>query len=61
MRLWERSLKELSELVRKKEVKPSEIVSSFIDRKNQVDSKIKAFVSYTDELSLEEAKRKMKR
>ncbi|MCX7759691.1 MAG: Asp-tRNA(Asn)/Glu-tRNA(Gln) amidotransferase subunit GatA [Hydrogenothermaceae bacterium] len=58
MRLWERSLKELSELVRKKEVKPSEIVSSFIDRKNQVDSKIKAFVSYTDELSLEEAKKK---
>ncbi|MEJ5172962.1 MAG: Asp-tRNA(Asn)/Glu-tRNA(Gln) amidotransferase subunit GatA [Hydrogenothermaceae bacterium] len=58
MRLWERSLKELSELVRKKEVKPSEIVESVIDRKNQVESKIKAFVTSTDEIALDQAKRR---
>ncbi|MEZ0323006.1 MAG: Asp-tRNA(Asn)/Glu-tRNA(Gln) amidotransferase subunit GatA [Hydrogenothermaceae bacterium] len=58
MKLWEKSLKELSELVRKKEVKPSEIIESVIDRKNQVESKIKAFVTSTDDIALDQAKKK---
>lgn len=58
MELWKKSLKELSELVRSKEVKPSEIVQSFIDRKNKVEPKIKAYVTQLDELAIRQAKDK---
>lgn len=58
MELWKRSLAELSGLVRSKEVKPSEIVRAFIERKNSVEEKIKAYVTVTDEIVMEEAKKK---
>ncbi|MCX7738697.1 MAG: Asp-tRNA(Asn)/Glu-tRNA(Gln) amidotransferase subunit GatA [Hydrogenothermaceae bacterium] len=58
MELWKRSLVELSSLVRSKEVKPSEIVQAFIERKNNVEKKIKAYVTVTDEIAMEEAKKK---
>jgi Asp-tRNAAsn/Glu-tRNAGln amidotransferase A subunit and related amidases len=35
MELWKKSLKELSDLVKSKEVKPSEIVEAFIERKTK--------------------------
>lgn len=56
MDLWKKSLKDLYDLVKSKEVKPSEIVQSFIDRKNQVEDSIKAYVTLTDEIAIEEAK-----
>ena len=49
MELWKKSLKELSDLVKSKEVKPSEIVEAFIERKNQVEPKIKAYVTALDD------------
>jgi aspartyl-tRNA(Asn)/glutamyl-tRNA(Gln) amidotransferase subunit A len=58
MELWKKSLKELSDLVKSKEVKPSEIVEAFIERKNQVEPKIKAYVTVLDDLALEEAKKR---
>lgn len=58
MHIWKRSLKELSDLVRSKELKPSEIIYSFIERKNQVEQKVKAYVTTTDEIAIEYAKRK---
>jgi aspartyl/glutamyl-tRNA(Asn/Gln) amidotransferase subunit A (EC 6.3.5.-) len=58
MELWKKSLKELSDLVKSKEVKPSEIVEAFIERKNQVEPKIKAYVTALDDLALEEAKKR---
>jgi len=61
MELWKKSLKELSDLVKSKEVKPSEIVEAFIERKNQVEPKIKAYVTALDDLALEEAKKKRPR
>jgi len=58
MELWKKSLKELSDFVKSKEVKPSEIVEAFIERKNQVEPKIKAHVTALDDLALEEAKKR---
>ncbi|HIE59307.1 MAG TPA: Asp-tRNA(Asn)/Glu-tRNA(Gln) amidotransferase subunit GatA [Persephonella sp.] len=58
MELWKRSLKELSSLISKKEVKPSEIVESFIKRKEEFEPKISSYVSDLSEKALEEAKQK---
>lgn len=58
MHIWKKSLKELSDLVRSKELKPSEVINSFIERKNQVEQKVKAYVTTTDEIAIEDAKRK---
>ncbi len=58
MMLWKKSLKELSDLVKSKEVKPSEILHSFIERKNQVEPKIKAYITDLEEQALEEAKKR---
>lgn len=58
MELWKKSLKELSDLVKAKEVKPSEVIQAFIDRKNQVEDKVKAYVTITDEIAVEEARRR---
>ena len=58
MELWQKSLKELSDLISKKEVKPSEIVESFIKRKEEFEPKIQSYVSDLSEKALEEAKQK---
>lgn len=58
MEIWKKSLKELSELIKSKELKPSEVVEAFIERKNQVEDKVKAYVTVTDEIAIEDAKKK---
>lgn len=58
MEIWKKSLKELSELIKSKELKPSEVVEVFIERKNQVEDKVKAYVTVTDEIAIEDAKKK---
>ncbi len=56
MSLWQKSLKELSELVKKKEVKPSEIVESFLERTKEFEPKINSYVTDLSEQALEKAK-----
>ena len=58
MQLWEKSVKELSDLIKNKEVKPSEIVESFLERKNQFEPKINSYVTDLSEEALEEARKK---
>jgi aspartyl-tRNA(Asn)/glutamyl-tRNA(Gln) amidotransferase subunit A len=56
MSLWQKSLKELSDLVKKKEVKPSEIVESFLKRTEEFEPKIKSYVTDLSEEALKKAK-----
>ncbi len=56
MSLWQKSLKELSELVKKKEVKPSEILESFLERTKEFEPKINSYVTDLSEEALEKAK-----
>ena len=56
MSLWQKSLKELSELVKKKEVKPSEILESFLERTKEFEPKINSYVTDLSEQALEKAK-----
>ncbi len=56
MSLYEKSVLELSSLIKKKEVKPSEVVESFIKRAQSLDSKINAYVTDLSESAEEYAK-----
>jgi len=56
MELWKKSLKELSDLVKTKEVKPSEIIQSFAERTEKVEPKIKSYVTNLIDKALQEAK-----
>ena len=56
MSLWQKSLKELSDLVKRKEVKPSEIVESFVERTKEAEPKVKSYVTDLTEKALEDAK-----
>ena len=58
MELWKKSAVEISNLIKKKEVKPSEVVQSFIDRKRQVEPKINAYITDLEELAIKQAKEK---
>ena len=58
MELWKKSIKELSELLKAKEVKPSEVMESFIERKEQFEPKINSYVTDLYDQALEEAKKK---
>ncbi|WP_457641912.1 Asp-tRNA(Asn)/Glu-tRNA(Gln) amidotransferase subunit GatA [Persephonella sp.] len=58
MELWKKSLKELSELIKSKEVKPSEIVESFAKRTEEVEPKINSYVTNLIDRALQEAKEK---
>ena len=58
MELWKKSLKELSDLISNKEVKPSEIVEAFIKRTEEVEPKINSYITFLGEKALEEAKKK---
>ena len=55
--LWEKSAYEISDLVNKGEVKPSEIVESFARRFEETETSIKAFISAFYEKALDVAKR----
>ncbi|GAB6072361.1 Asp-tRNA(Asn)/Glu-tRNA(Gln) amidotransferase subunit GatA [Venenivibrio stagnispumantis] len=56
MELWKKSLKELSDLVKTKEIKPSEIIESFAERTEKVEPKIKSYVTNLIDKALQEAK-----
>ncbi len=58
MSLVEKSLVELSKLIRKKEIKPSEIVQEYVQRTLQFDKKVKSYVSFLGEKAIEDAKEK---
>ena len=55
MDLWKKSVKELSQLISNKEVKPSEIVESFLKRKEEIEPKINSYVTDLYEKALEDA------
>ncbi|MDM7273496.1 Asp-tRNA(Asn)/Glu-tRNA(Gln) amidotransferase subunit GatA [Sulfurihydrogenibium azorense] len=58
MELWKKSAVEISNLIKKKEIKPSEVVQSFIERKKQVEPKINAYITDLEELAIKQAKEK---
>ena len=58
MELWQRSLKEISELIDTKEIKPSEVVEAFIRRTEELEPKINSYITFLGEKALEDAKRK---
>ncbi len=58
MELWQKGLRELSQLIKNKEIKPSEIAQSFYDRTNSVEPKINSYVTNLMEKAVEEAKKK---
>lgn len=58
--LWQRSLKDLSELVAKGEVKPSEIVEAFAERFSETEDKVRAYITPLFEKAIDDAKEKEK-
>ncbi|NPA57813.1 MAG: Asp-tRNA(Asn)/Glu-tRNA(Gln) amidotransferase subunit GatA [Aquificae bacterium] len=58
MSLWQKGLKELSDLIRSGEVKPSEVVLSFAERTGEVEPQLKSYVTNLIEEAVEEAKKK---
>ncbi len=58
MELWQKGLKELSDLIKRKEIKPSEIVQSFYERTQRVEPKINSYVTNLIEDALEKSKKK---
>ncbi|RUM59988.1 MAG: Asp-tRNA(Asn)/Glu-tRNA(Gln) amidotransferase GatCAB subunit A [Persephonella sp.] len=58
MELWKKSLKELSDLINSKEVKPSEVVEAFIKRTEEIEPKINSYITFLGEKALEDAKKK---
>ncbi len=58
MELWKKSLKEISELIDAKEIKPSEVIETFIKRTEEVEPKINSYITFLGEKALEDAKRK---
>ncbi len=57
MSLWKKTALELSNLIKSKEIKPSEVVQSFIERKKQVEPKIQAYVTDLEEFAIQTAKK----
>ncbi|WP_456392130.1 Asp-tRNA(Asn)/Glu-tRNA(Gln) amidotransferase subunit GatA [Persephonella sp.] len=58
MSLWKKGLKELSDLIQSKEVKPSEVVSAFVERASELEPKINSYVTDLSQQAVEEAKKK---
>ncbi|MGN1301351.1 MAG: amidase family protein, partial [Clostridia bacterium] len=56
MNLYELTVHELIEKLDKKEITPEEITKSYIDRINEKEKDIKAFVTITDKEALEKSK-----
>jgi len=55
MELYELTLHELKDLLKKKEVSSKEVVKSFFSRIKKIDNKVKAFVTLCEEEALEKA------
>ncbi len=55
--LWKKGVGELKELIEKGEVKPSEVVESFLKRFEDTEEKVKAYITPLYEKALEEAKK----
>ena len=55
--LWQRSASEIIKLIKDREVKPSEVVESFIKRFEETEEKVKAYITPTYERAYEEAKK----
>lgn len=55
MELFNLSAKELAEKIKKKEVSPKEVVSSFIKRIEEVEPKVRAYITLTLEQAMKEA------
>jgi aspartyl-tRNA(Asn)/glutamyl-tRNA(Gln) amidotransferase subunit A len=56
MEILNRSLRELHALIKKKEVKPSEIVERVLERIEETEPKLNAYISVTDEKARRKAK-----
>ncbi|WP_457754932.1 Asp-tRNA(Asn)/Glu-tRNA(Gln) amidotransferase subunit GatA [Thermovibrio ammonificans] len=56
MKLLEKSLKELHTLIKKKELKPSELVQANIERIEQTEEKLNAYITVCAQEALEKAK-----
>jgi len=54
--LWQKPVFELLELLKRKEVKPSEVVQAFYERFSQTEEKVKAYITPTYEQALQQAK-----
>jgi len=58
MSLWKKGLKELSDLIHSKEVKPSEVVSAFVERTQQIEPKINSYITNLSQQAVEEAEKR---
>jgi len=54
--LWRKGVSELRELISRGEVKPSEVVESFLERFSQTEDKVKAYITPAYEKALDRAK-----
>ncbi|MFZ8860052.1 MAG: amidase family protein, partial [Thermocrinis sp.] len=54
--LWQKPVFELLELLKRKEVKPSEVVQAFYERFSQTEEKVRAYITPTYEQALQQAK-----
>ncbi len=54
--LWQKHVFELLELLKRKEVKPSEVVQAFYERFSQTEEKVRAYITPTYEQALKQAK-----
>jgi aspartyl-tRNA(Asn)/glutamyl-tRNA(Gln) amidotransferase subunit A len=54
--LWQKPVFELLELLKRKEVKPSEVVQAFYERLSQTEEEVKAYITPTYEQALQQAK-----
>ena len=57
MELTEKGLKELADLIKRKEVKPSEVAEAFLKRIEETEKEIKAYITVVEKI-VEEAKEK---
>ena len=55
--LWKKGIVEIRDLIRKKEIKPSEVVESFYERFSQTEEKVKAYITPLYEKALDEARK----
>ncbi len=54
--LWRKGVRELADLIRRREVKPSEVVESFLRRFEETEDRVKAYITPLYEKALERAK-----
>ncbi|MCS7187924.1 MAG: amidase, partial [Armatimonadota bacterium] len=62
MELWRLTVNEAHELLKRREISSVELTKAVLERINQVESKVKAFLTITDEIALrmaEEADRRL--